>query len=111
MECGVKLLKHPVVVVVSYDSFRYDYVNKTSIPNLDRIKNAGVTVPYIIDQFISQHSPVTALATWWTVELHGIVGNSLYGPVDNVLMGKEEATAREFWDFKPARVTPLWVMR
>lgn len=47
---AVKLSKHPVVLVVSFDGFRYDYLEKTDTPNLKELQRQGVTVPYMTPQ-------------------------------------------------------------
>ncbi|CAG7668644.1 unnamed protein product [Allacma fusca] len=76
------LSKHPVVIIiVSFDGFRYDYMNKTRTPNLDRVKENGVSVPYMRNQFPTKSLPNPySIVTGLYPESHGIVSNIVYDP-------------------------------
>jgi len=42
-----KLSDRPIFLVISYDGFRFDYFSKANTPNLDWVKNNGVSAPYM----------------------------------------------------------------
>lgn len=104
----VKLSKHPVIVVISYDGFRYDYMEKTETPNLNRVKASGVSVPYMQNQFLTNTFPNHhSIATGRYIESHGIVANFLYDPLyGKVLSGYNDDPG--FWNYSSS-VLPLWV--
>jgi len=47
----------PVVIVISFDGFRYNYFERTETPNLDEIRTSGASVPYMRDQFVTKTFP------------------------------------------------------
>lgn len=42
-----QLSKHPVLLVMSFDGFRWDYMSKTETPHLTALMQEGVKVPYM----------------------------------------------------------------
>ncbi|CAG7668636.1 unnamed protein product [Allacma fusca] len=77
-----KLSKHPVVIIISYDGFRYDYLSKTNTPNLDQVKMNGVSVPYMQNQFLTYTFPNHhTIATGLYPESHGVISNAMYDPL------------------------------
>lgn len=102
-----KLSKHPVVLVVSFDGFRYDYMEKTETPNLKELQRQGVTVPHMIPQFPSNTFPNHhSIATGLTPDNHGVTDNTFYDP----LHGKNLSGFNddwEFWNYSPRRTTVL----
>lgn len=104
----VNLSKHPVIVVISYDGFRYDYLEKTETPNLHRVKSSGVSVPYMQNQFLTNTFPNHhSIATGRYIESHGIVANFLYDPLyGKTLSGYNDDPG--FWNYS-STVLPLWV--
>ncbi|RWS09331.1 ectonucleotide pyrophosphatase/phosphodiesterase family member 5-like protein, partial [Dinothrombium tinctorium] len=75
----------PQLVVLSFDGFRYDYINKYSTPNFDSIAENGVYAPL---GYLSTFSTKT-FSTHWTIatglfeESHGIIDNTFYDPILN----------------------------
>ena len=104
-----KLSKHPKLVVFSYDGFRFDYMTKTTTPNLDTLKKNGVTTPYVIPQFASFTFPNhQSLSTGLNTENHGIMANRVWDPFYNkVLSGYRDHD--DFWKFSE-NIYPLWVI-
>lgn len=52
-----RLSKHPVVIVVSFDGFRYNYFQRTETPNMDIVRDSGVSVQYMRNQFVTKTFP------------------------------------------------------
>lgn len=108
VEAAPQLSKHPVVLVVSFDGFRYDYLEKTDTPNLKALQREGVTVPYMTPQFPSNTFPNHhSIATGLTPDNHGVTDNTFYDP----LLGKNLSGFNddwEFWNYSPD-VLPFYV--
>lgn len=103
-----QLSKHPVVLVVSFDGFRYDYLEKTDTPNLKELQRQGVTVPHMTPQFPSNTFPNHhSIATGLTPDNHGITDNTFYDPLyGRNLSGFNDDW--EFWNYSPD-VLPFYV--
>ncbi|GAB6029723.1 Bis(5'-adenosyl)-triphosphatase enpp4, variant 2 [Chamberlinius hualienensis] len=92
------LSEHPLLLVVSFDGFRYDYLTKTDTPNFDRLISDGVTVPWIEARFTTKTFPNHhSIATGVYEETHGIVANNFYDPVLNQSFDLDY-TGAEWWD-------------
>jgi predicted AlkP superfamily pyrophosphatase or phosphodiesterase len=104
----VNLSKHPKLVVFSYDGFRFDYMTKTNTPNLDFIKENGVSTAYMTPQFATFTFPNhQSLSTGLNTQSHGVIANSVWDPYyGRVLSGYDNHI--EFWKFNE-EVYPLWV--
>ncbi|XP_060071861.1 bis(5'-adenosyl)-triphosphatase enpp4-like [Ylistrum balloti] len=93
------------VLLVSMDGFRYDYPERATTPNFDRMAQKGVKADYVTNvfptkTFPSHYSAVTGLHT----ESHGIVGNTMYDPeFDEYFSMRTHET--KWWD----RGEPLWI--
>lgn len=106
---SVKLSNHPVILVVSFDGFRYDYIAKAKVtPWLNALRNSGVTVPYMEPTFPTKTFPNhQSIATGLYAETHGIVDNVLFDPEFNgTLSGFNDDPG--FWNYHP-EVLPIWV--
>lgn len=74
-------LKQPVLLI-SLDGFRWDYMNKTNTPNLDKIVRTGVKAKFLRSAF-----PTTTYPNHFTMvtglypDRHGIIANYMYDPV------------------------------
>ena len=69
------------VFLISFDGFRWDYLDKTSTPNFDFIIKTGVKAKYVINTFITKTFPNHySIVTGLYEESHGIVGNIMYDP-------------------------------
>lgn len=71
----------PIVVLVSFDGFRPDYLDRTPTPNFDRIAAAGVRAGGLIPSFPTLTFPNHySMATGLYPGRHGLVGNTMYDP-------------------------------
>jgi predicted AlkP superfamily pyrophosphatase or phosphodiesterase len=69
------------VLLISFDGFRWDYMDKTPTPNLHRITAGGVRAEYTIPSFPSKTFPNHySIVTGLHPEHHGIVANTMYDP-------------------------------
>ena len=67
------------VLVISFDGFRYDYVNWTDTPNFDYVAKQGVKAKGLIPVFPSLTFPNHySIATGAYTETHNITGNIFF---------------------------------
>lgn len=101
--------KEPIVVLISLDGFRYDYVERFQPENLSRFIAAGVEAESMMPSFPSKTFPNHyTIATGLKPEHHGLVDNSFYDPKKNLTYGisKKELVQDGSW----YGGTPLWVL-
>ena len=70
---------HPILLLVSFDGFRWDYLNYHNLSNFNKLKLMGSHADFIYNSF----STVTFPNHWTIVtgmyeESHGIVQNNIY---------------------------------
>lgn len=71
----------PIVVMISFDGFRPDYLDRHPTPNFDRVAMAGVRADGLIPGFPTKTFPNHySLATGLYPGHHGLVGNTIYDP-------------------------------
>ena len=72
----------PLMLLVSFDGFRWDYLNHHNLTNFNTLKQNGVYTDFIYNSFATVTFP-----NHWTIvsglyeESHGIVQNQMYDPV------------------------------
>lgn len=73
--------KKPVVILISLDGFRYDYVERFQPENLSRFIAEGTAAKSLIPSFPTKTFPNHyTIATGLRPEHHGIVDNGFYDP-------------------------------
>ncbi len=71
----------PYVLLVSYDGFRWDYLNRGLTPNLDKIRQNGVSALSLKPAFPSKTFPNhLSIITGMYPDNHGIIGNFFEDP-------------------------------
>lgn len=71
----------PTVILISFDGFRWDYMEKTDTPNLQHLAANGVRAQRMIPSFPSKTFPNHyTLVTGLYPENHGIVSNRMWDP-------------------------------
>ncbi len=71
----------PIVILVSIDGFRWDYLDRYAPPNLLKLATAGVRADGLIPQFPSKTFPNHyTIVTGLTLAHHGIVSNNMKAP-------------------------------
>lgn len=72
---------HPILIIVSYDGFRHDYLQANNTPNLLKLRQQGTYAEYVHSVFPTKSFPNHfTIATGLYPETHGVVGNSFYDP-------------------------------
>ncbi len=92
----------PVVILLSWDGVRYDYLAKGEFPALARIQHEGAQAEKLVTVFPSLTFPShVSLATGANVEHHGIVANSFRDRVRGKFQYENDASWLE--------AEPIWV--
>ena len=101
--------KDPIVILISLDGFRYDYVERFQPDNLSQFIREGTSAEALIPSFPSKTFPNHyTIATGMLPEHHGLVDNSFYEPFKDQVytMGKRDIVQDGYW----YGGTPLWVL-
>ena len=73
------LFPRPYVLVVSFDGFRHDYLDRVPTPNFDKLKFGGTSAESLISVFPSFTFPNHySIATGSYAGSHGLIANSFY---------------------------------
>jgi predicted AlkP superfamily pyrophosphatase or phosphodiesterase len=98
----------PLLILISFDGFRWDYLGKAPAPALQRlivrgVRAEGLIPSYPTKTFPNHHTIVTGLAP----EHHGIVANDIRDPSTGRTFGMSRSEAREsmWWGGEPLWVT------
>ncbi|MEX2115562.1 MAG: ectonucleotide pyrophosphatase/phosphodiesterase [Bacteroidota bacterium] len=99
----------PTVILISIDGFRNDYLENTTCPNLRRLASEGVRAQWMIPVFPSKTFPNHySIVTGLYAENHGVVGNTMYDPVFDVVFTmrkREEVVNSRWWGGEPIWAT------
>ena len=101
------LAAKPLVVLVSIDGFRPDYLKRGNSPTLDGLVDSGASAKALISAFPSVTFPNHySMVTGLFPDHHGIVNNTMTDPVlGKFSLGNREAVSNGQWW---AQGTPLW---
>ncbi|KAI9249969.1 alkaline-phosphatase-like protein [Helicostylum pulchrum] len=97
------------VILISFDGFRPDYLNRGVTPNLKQFANDGIMASYMHPAF-----PPSTFPNHWTLvtglypEAHGIVANLFYDPdIDSVFSHSNSTSTadRRWWKGEPIWTT------
>ncbi|KAF7666582.1 hypothetical protein LDENG_00098940 [Lucifuga dentata] len=95
----------PPLLLVSFDGFRADYLQRFPMPNLELLYSQGVLVEELTNVFITKTFPNHySLVTGLYAESHGIVANYMYDPASNK-SNHAYNTDPMWWN----EAEPLWV--
>lgn len=98
------------LLLVSFDGFRYDYMNQKATPNLYRLANQEGVTGHMLSTFTSKTFPNHhSIATGQYQETHGIVNNIMWDPrLGEVFHHKKaEELSNAWWD--NGESTPLYI--
>jgi predicted AlkP superfamily pyrophosphatase or phosphodiesterase len=90
----------PYVILISFDGFRWDYIDRNLSPNLEKIRNEGVSALSLRPAFPSKTFPNhQSLITGMYIENHGIISNTFRDEINNELyrMGDTSAVRNGRW--------------
>ena len=97
------------VVLVSFDGFRHDYLDKFETPGFDQLAASGVTAEALVPVFPSLTFPSHySIATGMYPAHHGIVGNRFYDPYrddDFDYRDSDDAQDGSWWGAEPIWLT------
>lgn len=100
----------PNLIVVSFDGFRYDYLNNPRLtPNLRRLIRRGGVTGHMVPTFTTKTFPNHhSIATGLYQETHGIIHNDMFDPIyRESFKDKEDGLSDRWWDNGFA--TPLYI--
>ncbi|MDX2418211.1 MAG: ectonucleotide pyrophosphatase/phosphodiesterase [Xanthomonadales bacterium] len=99
----------PYLILISIDGFRWDYMDRYSTPNMDRIAISGSKAERLLPVFPTLTFPNHySIATGLYPEHHGIVANDFPDPARNLwysLKDREMVEDRQFYAGEPIWVT------
>lgn len=101
-------LNKPYVVMVSFDGFRADYLDRYPAPNFQRVARNGVRAKGLIPVFPSKTFPNHySIVTGQYPETHGIVSNRFFDPArgETYALGDPKTVLDGSW----YRGEPVWV--
>lgn len=96
----------PKLLLVSFDGFRADYLNRFPLPRLKELISDGVLVEHVTNVFITKTFPNHySIVTGLFAESHGIVANSMFDPTANKTFSLYNDSDPFWWN----EAFPLWV--
>lgn len=101
-------LSKPYVIMVSFDGFRADYLDRYPAPNFQRVARNGVRAQGLIPVFPSKTFPNHySIVTGQYAESHGIVSNRFFDPArrETYALGDPKTVLDGSW----YRGEPIWV--
>lgn len=97
------------VVLISFDGFRHDYIERPAARVLRALATRGVRARALVPVFPSKTFPNHySMVTGLHPTRHGIVGNDMYDPVRDATFGLADRAAvrdAEWWQGEPIWVT------
>ena len=105
---GQTMADRPKLLLLSFDGFRWDYVDRVPTPNFHSLMDEGVTVERVENTYITKTFPNHySLVTGLYAETHGIVANEMYDPALNRSFSIETDSIYDsrWWE----EAVPLWV--
>jgi predicted AlkP superfamily pyrophosphatase or phosphodiesterase len=99
-----------ILILISLDGFRWDYLQKYQAPNLSKLAAQGVHAEWLIPMFPTMtfpnhHTIVTGLRP----ARHGVIHNNIYDPLtkETFAFNKPELQGPEWWGGEPIWVTAI----
>lgn len=100
----------PILVLVSLDGWRWDYITRAKVPNLQALATGGVRAEGLIPSFPSKTFPNHyTIVTGLYPEHHGIISNTIADPEFPARFSMSAETAKEarWWGGEPLWVTAI----
>ena len=94
----------PIVVLISFDGWRWDYIDRAEVPHLRALASRGVRADGLIPSFPSKTFPNHyTLVTGLYPENHGIVSNVIVDPEfpERFTMASQTAKTGRWWGGEP----------
>jgi ectonucleotide pyrophosphatase/phosphodiesterase family protein 4 len=88
----------PLLLLISFDGFRWDYPDIYKLPSFNSLLNRGVRVKHIDNSFATVTFPSHfTMITGLYEESHGIVANTIYDPVLNAVASVGTMNDTKWW--------------
>jgi predicted AlkP superfamily pyrophosphatase or phosphodiesterase len=100
----------PIVILISFDGWRWDYIDRVPAPNLRALASRGVRATELIPSFPSFTFPNHyTIATGLYPEHHGIVANTMAEPgfPERFTMSAQTSKDARWWGGEPIWVTAV----
>ncbi|CAF1069697.1 unnamed protein product [Adineta steineri] len=99
----------PLLLLISFDGFRWDYPDLYNLTNFNLLMKRGVRVKYIKNAFATVTFPSHyTIVTGLYEETHGIVANTIYDPQLNATATLNTMNDTKWWSQNPYS-QPIWV--
>lgn len=73
--------QHPILIVVSYDAFRYNFFETKLLPLTEQLKKQGTYADFLYNVFPTKTFPNHhSIATGLFAETHGVIDNTFWDP-------------------------------
>jgi predicted AlkP superfamily pyrophosphatase or phosphodiesterase len=101
----------PLVLLVSFDGFRWDYLLKHNLTNFNSLKKEGSYADWIYNSFATVTFPNHyTIVTGLYEESHGIVHNHMYDPILNETFDiRMFGAAEKRWFAQNSLAEPIWI--
>jgi Type I phosphodiesterase / nucleotide pyrophosphatase len=99
----------PILILVSFDGWRWDYLDRANVPNLKALAARGVRATELIPVFPSLTFPNHyTIVTGLYPAHHGIVGNSMWTPtLGRFSLSSNAVRNAAWWGGEPIWVTAI----
>lgn len=100
----------PILILISFDGWRWDYIDRMRAPNLKALAARGVRAQALVPSFPALTFPNHyTIVTGLYPEHHGVVGNTMTDPSMPQRFSMSEETAKDgrWWGGEPVWVTAI----
>jgi hypothetical protein len=88
----------PLLLLISFDGFRWDYPDIYNLPHFNSILKRGVRVKHIDNNFATVTFPSHfTIVTGLYDETHGVIGNEIYDPILNDAATIDNMNDTKWW--------------
>jgi len=99
----------PLLLLISFDGFRWDYPDLYHLPHFDQLAKRGVRLENIENSFATVTFPSHfTMITGLFEETHGIVANTIYDPTFNESVTIVGMNDTKWWSQNPW-TQPIWI--
>lgn len=98
---------HPLLLVVSFDGFRYNYFDKNLTPELVKLRSNGTYSEYMTSVFPTKTFPNHfSIGTGMYVDVHGVLDNKVFDSELN----EELYYSYDLFHYNK-EIVPIWVSK
>ncbi|KAL1459977.1 hypothetical protein WDU94_011919 [Cyamophila willieti] len=91
IQLASSISNHPLILIVSFDGFYYDYLNRGITPNILKLRSEGVHSEYMKNIFPTKTYPNHhSIATGLYAEQHGVIDNHIFDVKTGKVFGYSE---------------------